>query len=233
MLASERLWGKCVNDEPTRIPRSGSQYRGKHSATPTDKTFDEVLGKGEKITEIIKKIAAFGSTGGAGGLLGQALSEVANVPDVKWWMTCGMALAFHLAVFVADFATKALRKINTVGSKVEIALARIEGIANQMSDGRAVHEELRGGHKALSARMTSLEGEWAAWREEAERKELIRYAHDYGIVLQPDMTIEEMRAAVKRSTSKGKLPSFRHKPQTDETAVQPPTIDFDSLDPEA
>lgn len=222
-----------MSDEPTGIPRSGSQYRGKSATTPTDKMLDDALGKGEKTLGIIKKLLAYTGSSGTGGLITQIAGNVLNMPDMKWWMGVCAALGLHVAVMLGDFAAKALRRINTVatkaetiGTKVEHALKQLAAIVKRMDAGQA-------GHESLGRRVSVLEAEAAARREEAEREDLNARAARLGVQLDADMTIEELRLAVKRATSKGKLPSFRRKPGTDETAVPPPTVDFEPLDPEA
>lgn len=221
-----------MNEEPTKIPRSGSQYRGRTEKYGTDKVLDDALGKGEKVVAILKKILAFSGTGGTGSVLGQALGEVLGMPDVKWWMTGGAAIGVHLAVVLADFATKALRRINTVaaraeaiGAKVEHALDQLGAIVKRMDAGQAVHE-------ALGKRVTMLEAFEAARQEEADRERLRTEAAGLGVALTADMTVEEMRALVKRAKSHGAMRAHPHKSHTDETAVPPPTVDFDALEPE-
>lgn len=221
-----------MHEEPTKIPRSGSQYRGRTEKAGTDKVLNDALGKGEKVVAILKKILAFSSTGGTGSVLGQALSEIAGVPDIKWWMTGGAAVGVHLAVVLADFATKALRHINNVaqraeaiGVKVEHALDQLASIVKRMDAGQAVHD-------SLGKRVSILEAFEAARQEEAERERLTTEAAGLGVALTADMTIEEMRALVKRAKSHGAMRPHPHKIHTDETAVPPPTIDFDPLEPD-
>lgn len=214
-----------MNDEPTKLPRSGSQYRGRAASTSTDRVLDDALGKGEKAVSILKKLLAFTGSGGTGSGLGLLLSDVLKVPGVQWWMVAVAMITLHLAVLLADVATKALRRLTNVGAKVEEALKQLAEVVKLMEAGRRVHE-------SFETRLTALEGEAQARREEAEREELSAQAHARGITLHASMTLEEMRKAVRRTRSNGKIPSHR-RPGTDETAVPPPTIDFEPLDPEA
>lgn len=210
-----------MNEEPTKIPRSGSQYRGTRSHVPTDKVLEDAATRGQKAVSVIKNALAFGGSGGTGSAIGQVLAEVLGVPDVKWWMTGGAAIGFHLAVVIADVATRALGRINAVankaeniGTKVELALGQLAAIAKQMEAGRAVHN-------SLGQRVTALEAEAAARKEELEREDLLQQAARLGITFDHDATLEEMRKAIKRATSKGVLRPVR-RPNTDETAVPPP-----------
>jgi hypothetical protein len=208
-----------VNEEPTKLPRSGSQYRGRGKAMPTDKILDDAISGGEKLSGLLKKVAAFISSGGAGSGLGQALAAL-GVPEVKWWMTGGAAILFHLCVQLADVGARALRRINHVGSKVEEAMTKLSDVVRRMDAGQEFHE-------SIGRRVSVLEAESAARREEAERRELADQAAQLGVTLDNDATVEEMRRAVKRAKSRGGFKPHPHRRNdNDDTAVQPPDVDF-------
>lgn len=224
-----------MNEEPTKIPRSGSQFpgRAKAASTPTDRVFDDAISLGDKVNGVAKQILAFLSSGGTGSVLTELVANAVNAPDMKWWMGGAGALVLHLAVLLSDFATKVLRRVGALATRAEGIGGKVEHALNQLAAIVKRMDESQRGHESLGARVTVLEAYEAARREESEREDLAAQAGRLGIVLDADMTIEEMRRAVKRARSHGKLRPHPHKPQTDETAVPPPSVDFDSLDPEA
>ena len=220
-----------MSEEPTKIPRSGSLAR-KSAASNTDKVFDDAVGVSKRIVGIVKKVAAFGSSGGAGSGIGQILAA-SGIQGVEWWMTGGAALLFHVAIVLGDFATRALDRIKeaaheakTLGVRVEAALEQLGTVVKRMDASQA-------GHEALGKRISAVEAEVLAWKEERERAKLLSTAEQFGLEIEPDITIEELRMVVKRAQSQSKLRPYReYKPKTDETAVPPPESFDDELRPE-
>lgn len=141
--------------------------------------------------------------------VGDALSQVPGLPEIKWWMTAALMLLLHIGIIGLEVLAALLKRVDNTAKEVSSVVEQVTGILIRMEAGHIVHQELKDENRKHLAKFAEIE----AWREAAERDHLLLEAKVLGISkIKKDITLAELRMLVaKRRVSHNRLKPLQEK----------------------